>query len=814
MNFKPYFLSSVIYLILNLWFSNNVSAQKDSIKEETSKYERPSKFAFNKETGAIQTVVDQDFNKGFIVSPLELAVGKFSNVQISSLTGAPAGNFAVRHQGPSSFYDVTPMIIVDDVPIYNTPLHINPNDIESISMLKDITTASLYSNVANNGAIYITTKRGSNKLSVQYSANFGLSFLPQQIEVFNNEEFRSRINKQYSSNPDAKGLLGSSNTNWQNEIYRNAFSHDQFLSVSGKINKLSLPFRLSVGKTTQAGIVKKSNSDRNTIDISLYPNYFNQQLKISVDFRACKLENTVVNQSVIENAIWFDPTQSVSSSKAGLGGYFEWWNSTSTSSYSMANPVMQLNENHELDKIGSYTSNVMVDYSPRFLHGLSWVTNYNLNRYNRHKTISISPLDLTPYSYGKRFDATSESIENSVLETFLNFEHKFSKIESKIGLKAGISTSSINNYYDHTLYNSWNYLTPSRISTSTFILFKFNFKDRYTLNFNRARIGSSRFSIASSQQAKNSIGFAWDMMKENFLKSNPTFSSFNFHASYGKTSSYLPTEINSPNSGIQVASSYLSNFTSDEIAILSTGVNFGMLNNRIKADFSFFNKRGNKLYVIFPVSSGSELAIQNVRNQGEMSTRCFELNLNVKMIDQTDLKWNWLMNIASNKVSSNADNLKIARQVSDGASYDVLMGIGSNLSYKNWLISFSSRLSMGGQVINYLEYYSHLNFVQTSDLQFGFIRNLPKMVNDRTVNSNMQIDDFKQAASYFKMDNFSIERQFKNVYKKMNMSIAATIQNAFTITSYKGQDPEVMNGIDYIDYPRARTFSLKLAFEF
>jgi len=224
-------------------------------------------------TGAIQSVTAEDFNRGALTGPQELIAGKVAGVAIST-TGDPGGGSKIRIRGESSLNASNdPLIVIDGIPLDNgtiagnrNPLDIiNPNDVESITVLKDASATAIYGNRAAGGVILITTKKGktNEKLSVGYSGNVSLGQIFNKVDVLTADEYRAVMNELYGDDPDALASLGDANTDWQDEIYQNAFGHEHNVNLSGGIKKL--PYRLSLGFLDKNGVLKTDNYQRTSL---------------------------------------------------------------------------------------------------------------------------------------------------------------------------------------------------------------------------------------------------------------------------------------------------------------------------------------------------------------------------------------------------------------------------------------------------------------------------------------------------------------------------------------------------------------------
>ena len=281
-------------------------------------------------TGSVATVSAKDFNKGSISSPEQLINGKVSGVQIMSNSGSATSGSTIRVRGGASLNASNdPLIVVDGVPLElggisgadNFLSMINPQDIESMTVLKDAASTAIYGSRASNGVILITTKKGSDsKLNVQFSSTNTMQTRAQMVDILSAEEFRSVIN---AHGTDAqKALLGNANTDWLDEVYRTTLSTDNNLSLSGNIVK-GLPFRASVGYANQNGIIRGDKSERFTGSIVLNPSLFNDHLKLRLNAKGSLTKNTFYNSSAIWAAATFNPTLPVHSGSDKLGGYTE-----------------------------------------------------------------------------------------------------------------------------------------------------------------------------------------------------------------------------------------------------------------------------------------------------------------------------------------------------------------------------------------------------------------------------------------------------------------------------------------------------------
>src|ERR1700744_3416639 len=269
-------------------------------------------------TGSVDVVTAKDFNKGAVNTIQDALVGKLPGVVITSNSGAPGNTSTIHIRGVTSMNASTdPLIVIDNVPLSNVPVGgtanlltlVNPNDIENITVLKDASATAIYGSRGSSGVILITTKRGAKKFTVNYNVTASLSTIPKEVDVYTGDEFRSLINQVYAGQTAVTSLLGKANTNWQDQIYHNAFGQDHNLSFSGSAP--NMPYRVSLGYNNSDGILKTYNYQRTTAAIGLDPSLFKNTLNIHINLKGVYNTNNFADQPAIASAVNYDPTQPV-----------------------------------------------------------------------------------------------------------------------------------------------------------------------------------------------------------------------------------------------------------------------------------------------------------------------------------------------------------------------------------------------------------------------------------------------------------------------------------------------------------------------
>lgn len=243
-------------------------------------------------TGSVMAIKPDELNKGNRVSAQDALVGKMAGVNVVSSTGAPGEGATIRiRSGASLSASNDPLIVIDGVPVDNSTIEgasniigsINPEDIETFTVLKDASATAIYGSRASNGVIVITTKKGGDRTQVTYSSNYAVGTVAKKLDVLTADEFRQYVPTVTGVPSDAK--FGDANTDWQDEIYRTSFSTEQNLSVAGNIKAIDSPYRVSLGYTDQNGIIKTSNYQRYSFGGNIAPQFFDKHLTANINLK-------------------------------------------------------------------------------------------------------------------------------------------------------------------------------------------------------------------------------------------------------------------------------------------------------------------------------------------------------------------------------------------------------------------------------------------------------------------------------------------------------------------------------------------------
>ena len=505
-------------------------------------------------TGSVSTVKAKDFNKGAISSPEQLINGKVSGVQIMSNSGSATSGSTIRVRGGASLNASNdPLIVVDGVPLElggisgadNFLSMINPQDIESMTVLKDAASTAIYGSRASNGVIIITTKKGSDsKLNVQFTTTNTVQTRAQMVDILSADEFRSVINAQGT---DAqKALLGTANTDWYDEVYRTALSTDNNLSLSGTLVK-GLPFRASVGYANQNGIIRGDKSERFTGSLVLNPSFFQDHLKLTLNAKGSLTKNSFYNGSAIWAAATFNPTLPVRSGSSALGGYTESIDATGNPINTAAgqrNPRGLVDMYDAGSDVKRFIGNFDVDYKLHFfpdvkLHATVGTDVAEGKGHTRVPDYAASYF----FDGGYNYNCGPQKKLNNLLTAYANYGHYFEEAKSNVDATIGYdyqywkSTSPATTEYNMAGAQLKTHKAEDYRHTllSYYGRVNYSFDGRYLLTATMRRDGSSRFGSDYRWGTFPSVGLGWTVSNEKFLKDNKVLSNLKIRASYGVT---------------------------------------------------------------------------------------------------------------------------------------------------------------------------------------------------------------------------------------------------------------------------------------
>ena len=632
-------------------------------------------------TGSVASVSSADFVKGQITTPEQLVSGKLAGVQITSNSGAPGAGSTIRIRGGSSLNASNdPLIVLDGVPLDNAgisgaanPLSlINPNDIETFTVLKDASATAIYGSRASNGVILISTKKGSKgKTKVSFSTMVSTASAVNYVDVLNAQEFNDLVTKK--GNSAQKPFLGKGNTDWQKEIYQNAFSFDNNFNISGA--KGNLPYRISLGYLNQDGILKTSNIGRTSATINLNPTLLNNHLQVNINLKGSLIKNQFANQGAIGSAVFFDPSQNIKTGKETLGGYFEWLDPATGKPNTLAplNPLSQLLLRDDRAEVKRSIGNIVLDYKFHFLPDLHANLNLGYDVSASDGTINVPQNVGLAFARGGENNIYDQNKTNKTLEFYFNYNKDLISIGSRIGLMVGYSyqdflrnNSNLDKNVKGDIFNDIFYKTQNTL-VSFYTRANYSLMDKYLLTFTLRNDGSSRFAPGNRWGVFPSAALAWKISEENFIKKSTVISDLKLRLGYGITGQqdvnsdypYLPKYTLSQSSAqYQFGSTfyntlrpegYDANIKWEETATLNAGIDWALKTARISGSIDVYNRKTKDLLSIIPVPAGSNLTNQILTNVGNIENKGIEFALNFSPIHTSTFNWDVAFNITRNK---------------------------------------------------------------------------------------------------------------------------------------------------------------------
>lgn len=639
-------------------------------------------------TGSVAVVGVKDFQKGSITTPEQMLSGKVSGVAITSNSGQPGAGSTIRIRGGSSLNASNdPLFVIDGVPLENggvsgasNPLSfINPNDIESFTVLKDASAAAIYGARASNGVIIITTKKGlSNELKVSFNSVNSISKIVKQLEVLSADEIRSIVNSKGTA--AQKAQLGSFNTNWQDLIYQDGFSTDNNLSISGGIKKL--PYRISVGYQNQTGLLRTDQLEKTSAALVLNPRFFDNHLKVDLNLKGSMQKTRFANTAAIGGAVSFDPTQATYTNRSAYNGYWEWLDPTSpTGLVNLVgrNPVGLLEQRADRAKPMRSIGNLQLDYQFPFLPELHANFNAAYDVATGKGTVYVDPNAAESILSNGVSNQYKTNRQNTVVDFYLNYVKDFKSIKSRVDATAGYSYNDyLTTQYFYPVFDArgnkvansdpaFPFNKPQYRLISYFGRFNYNYDERFLLTATVRRDGSSRFGPAYKYGTFPSVALAWTAKNEAFLKDVKAISNLKVRASYGITGQqdgidnygYLSTYgLSSLNAQYQFGdtfyqmyrpSAYISNIKWEETATANVGLDFGLFDNRISGSLDVYQKKTSDLLNRIPQPAGTNFAATAIVNVGDMKNEGVEMTLNFNPVKEKDFNWDFSVNATYNK---------------------------------------------------------------------------------------------------------------------------------------------------------------------
>lgn len=686
-------------------------------------------------TGSVTAIKIDEMNKGLSTSAQDMLGGKIAGVSVISEGGQPGATSTIRIRGGSSLSAKNdPLIVIDGVIMSNETVGgltnglstINPADIETFTVLKDASATAIYGSRASNGVVLITTKKGKNgKIRISYNANVSVSTPRNKYDVLTGDEYRDLVNHMPDATDAMKQALNlypGQNTNWQDEIYRTSISTDHNLSVLGAVKEM--PYRASLGYTDENGILKTSNFQRYTGNLSFSPTFFDSHLGVNLNAKGTYIKNRFANKDAIGSAVFFDPTKPVYNNNKNYGGYYTWTNDGepdgAINSQGAINPLALLKMTHDKSEVKAFIGNAQFDYKLHFLPELKVNINvaYDYSNSDGKKTVEPN----SPAEYGDVDKSGSryyyeETFKNALFESYLQYAKELPDMKSRFDVMAGYSYQSYKQDKNNVKYylsrnpdqfgKETSEIDPYKEDPRKYVLISFygrlnyTLLDRYLLTFTLRDDGSSRFAKDNRWGLFPSLALAWRISEESFLKNVEPLSNLKLRLGWGKTGqqdisdNWYPSQQSwSWGKGGAMYPFYDEKGNVTWVNVIkptaanpdlkwettttwNVGLDYGFINNRINGTIDYYHRKTEDLLnAEVNVPAGTDFAELVVANIGTLKNTGLEFSINAVPVQTKDFAWDIGYNIGWNKSEITALTFDDAMAVSPGKRFESTSGAG------------------------------------------------------------------------------------------------------------------------------------------
>ena len=669
-------------------------------------------------TGSVSAIKAEDLNRGAVTNTQDMLKGKVAGVLVTPGDGGPGSSSRIRIRGLSSLNAANdPLIVIDGVPIaqgaggaMSNPLDLlNPNDIESFSVLKDASASAIYGSRASNGVILITTKKGSGTApKVSYAGSVSIQHVYKKVPVMSASELTDFYSRIYPSGTPVgdkvKELTGDYQTDWQDLIFRTAFATEHNVSVRGKVGD-RMPYRASIGYLGQQGTLQESSYDRGTVDVSLSPNFLDKHLTLDLNAKGVYSYQDYGNSAAVSNAAFFNPTQNPywvnpdgSIDLQTTNGYWNYGNGRGTEFQPNVlvgpSPLSQLYDNLTDAKSWRFIGRAALDYK---LHGFESLS-FNISA-GLDMTSTDSYNEIVPGSFQAYTDTGSLGIghhykgynisRSQVFEAYADYKETWGV--HKLDVLAGYSWQ--NNWWANrniAYFNISNQpdLNPGETVDSRYLWYKhenylvsfygranYSFDSRYVFTFTARGDGSSKFAKDHRWGFFPSGAFAWNIAQEPFMKQFPELSALKLRFSVGVTGQqdgigdYVHLArynmSNNPSYQYNMGTAGFMNMLTPQAydptikwettMTYNLGLDFGFFKSRLTGSVDAYIADTNDLLNSVQIPMGSNFGNSLMTNVGSIRNMGFEFAVNIITLQSAD----WNMQIGMNATFQNSEFTKL-----------------------------------------------------------------------------------------------------------------------------------------------------------
>ncbi len=640
-------------------------------------------------TGSVTAIDTKSFNKGVISSPQDLLTGRAAGVQITSNGGAPGSGSTIRIRGGSSLSaSNNPLFVIDGVIVsdegvsgLSNPLStINPNDIESMTVLKDASATAIYGSRASNGVILVKTKRGRQgaSLKLNYTGNVGINVLPKTLDVFSGAEYRSLVQDRIAAGKlpnqiqDFIDQNPTTSTDWQKEIFSQSVSTDHNLSASGSFK--NIPYRASVGYLSQDGILETSAFQRTSFGLAVDPSFLNDNLKLKIDAKYSMAKNTFADGGAIGSAVIFDPTAPVYFENGDFYYHPSEVGGSNPSALAPTNPLALLKLRDNQADVDRFIGSFQVDYSIPSLKGLRLHLNLSTDRSDTDGTdVTSEKLSSQIASgRGRRITTYTGEYRNQLLETYANYTTKIEALESNVDFMVGYSWQKFERVNPSRTVDDFQTTIADGDPSENFLVsffgrMNYTMKEKYLLTVTLRRDGSSRFLGDNQFGLFPAVALGWKVKEESFLKDVDAISNMKVRLGYGVTGqeniggSYpaLGLVTNSENQSLQYFNGqyiptikfegFDANLKWEETTTYNAGLDISFLKGRLSATIDYYKRETKDLLNFIDIPIGSNFTNKITTNIGSLENTGIEIALDAIVIEKDDISLDMGINLTRNE---------------------------------------------------------------------------------------------------------------------------------------------------------------------
>ena len=650
-------------------------------------------------TGSVTAIKPDDMSKGITSSASDMLVGKIAGVDVITSSGQPGSGAQIRIRGGSSLNASNdPLLVIDGLTIDNNNVKgmsnimasINPNDIESFTVLKDASATAIYGSRASNGVIIITTKKGAKGSGPKFSYNgdVTISTTQKRYDVLDGDEYRDLVGRVMGA--DAVSRLGDANTDWQDQIFRTSVSTTHNLSITGGLK--NMPYRVSLGYQSESGIIKKSYMKRINASVNLAPSFLDDHLNFNVTAKFMAEEDSYPDAGgAIGNALSMDPTRPVYFEDENIGKYFGGYyqNYAATTGYTDPDWVYTVNQQSARNPLAAimlrdciahsndFTGNIEMDYKIHGFEDLHIHASFGGQYTESRQEDYSSPYSFDRYYYG--WEGLTRNFKYSLSgNVYAQYQHTFGAHNVDVmvggeeshyhrngwdfGQGTDPYTGAVNN---PTLKEQTRWATHNSL-VSYFGRLNYTLLDRYMLTATFRADGSSRFAKGHKWGYFPSVALAWRINDEKFMKNLKWWNEFKLRLGWGQTGQqdigydflYTPLYVVS-NQYAQYPfgdtyyytmrpEKYNPDLTWETTTTWNAGLDFAFLNNRITANIDGYYRKTTDLIQDVTIPALMNFAQRMAQNIGSLENYGVEFSIGAKPIVTKDFTWDIQYNVSWN----------------------------------------------------------------------------------------------------------------------------------------------------------------------